>query len=59
MDEMTIIQHRDLGDENPILEHTCIKDDGGTPSRECKACEAEKREAAAKAFNAARTGMKL
>lgn len=56
---MNIIQHRDPGDENPTLEHTCLKDNGGTPNRECKACAAEKREAAAKVFNAARTGMKL
>lgn len=24
------------------LNHTCIKDDGGTPNRRCYACEAEK-----------------
>ena len=24
-------------------EHTCIKDDGGTPNRKCAACEAEAR----------------
>lgn len=24
------------------VEHTCIKDDGGTPNRRCDACEAER-----------------
>ena len=26
-----------------LIEHTCIKDDGGTPSRRCYACEFEKQ----------------
>jgi hypothetical protein len=25
-----------------MKEHTCIKDDGGTPNRRCRACDAEK-----------------
>lgn len=25
-----------------MIEHTCIKDDGGNPGRRCYACEAEK-----------------
>lgn len=29
-------------EKNTIDGHTCVKDDGGTPNRKCKACEKEK-----------------
>lgn len=32
-------------------EHTCIKDDGGTPNRKCYACEEEEKNDRAEVLN--------
>lgn len=36
---------RESEKEFVVLQHTCIKDDGGTPARVCYACEQERRTA--------------